>query len=262
VTQQDSILKIKTDSLLNANSLKVERPSIFSGHSLKPLPDHHTPILRFNEASYWQGIVLFLIFSIYVLIKVSEPRKIFKVFASVFSLQESKQLFREEFKLTKRMSGLLGFGFILVMAFLIQKTNYYFGLILDSSTQIEQYFFFVIIVTLIYLVKFLGNYLLAFISSNNDLAREYLFNVLVFAQTIGIVVFPLVICLQFTKYPAEWFLYPALIICGGFYGLRMFRGFILASGEQNIGILYIFLYLCALEILPLLVAIKFLLVNF
>jgi hypothetical protein len=111
-------------------------------------------------------------------------------------------------------------------------------------------------------VKFLANYVLAFISSNNDLGKEYLFNVFVYSQTIGIILFPFIVCLQFTKYPTELFLYPALVICAGFYALRMFRGFIISVTEQNVGILYIFLYLCALEILPLLVLIKFLLVNF
>ena len=68
-----------------------------------------------------------------------------------------------------------------------------------------------------------------------------MFNVFIFAQTLGIILFPFIICLQFTKYTAEWFLYPALIICAGFYGLRMLRGFIISSTEQNIGIIYIIL---------------------
>lgn len=260
MSKQDSILHIKNDSLLSKEIHAENYPSVFAGHSLKTI--HTTPILKVNEPTYWQGIILFAIFSIYVLIRVSEPRKIIKIFTSVFSLQESKQLFREEFKLTKRFSILLGVGFILVMAFLIQFTNQYFGIILQDYSHLQQYGFFVMVVTLVYLVKFFANYVLAFISNNNELSREYLFNVFVFAQTIGIVIFPLIICLQFTKYPAEWFLYPSLIICAGFYGLRMFRGIIISSAEQSIGILYIFLYLCALEILPMLVLIKFLLVNF
>ena len=260
MSKQDSILHTQNDSLKLKGIHTEYYPSVFSGHSLKIV--HPTPMLKITESTYWQGVILFVIFSIYVLIRVSEPRKILKVFTSVFSLQESKQLFREEFKLTKRLSILLGIGFILVVAFLIQFTNQYFGLILHDCSHLQQYGFFVMVVSLVYLVKFFANYVLAFISSNNELSREYLFNVLVFAQTIGIVIFPLIICLQFTKYPAEWFLYPALIICAGFYGLRMFRGFIISTTEQSIGILYIFLYLCALEILPMLVLIKFLLVNF
>lgn len=260
MSKQDSILHTKTDSIAHSASSNQNTHSVFSGHALKTI--HTTPILKINEPTYWQGIVLFIIFGIYVLIRVSEPRKILKVFTSVFSLQESKQLFREEFKLTKRLSILLGIAFILVTAFLIQFTNRYFGLILHDYSYFQQYVFFILVICLVYLVKFFTNYILAFISSNNDLSREYLFNVFVFAQTIGIVIFPLIICLQFTKYPSEWFLYPSLIICAGFYGLRMFRGFIISSAEQNIGFLYIFLYLCALEILPMLVLIKFLLVNF
>lgn len=233
---------------------------MFSGHSLKVV--HSTPIINTRAPNYWQEILLFLIFSMYVLIRISEPKKILKIFISVFSLQEAKQLFREEFKLAKRISVLLGIGFILIMAFLMQITNQYFGLILNDNSHLQQYLFFVLVISLIYLVKFIANYILAYISSNNELGKEYLFNVFVFSQTIGIIIFPLIICLQFSKYPTEWFLYPSLIICAGFYGLRMFRGFIISATEQNIGILYIFLYLCALEILPMLVLAKFLLVNF
>jgi hypothetical protein len=148
------------------------------------------------------------------------------------------------------------------MAFLIQYTNQYFGLILNDYSRFQQYLFFALTITIIYLVKYSVNSILAYISLNNELNKEYLFNVFIFSQTTGIILFPFVICLQFTKYPSEWFLYPALIIWLGFYALRMFRGFIISVTEQNIGIIYIFLYLCALEILPLLVLTKFLLVNF
>lgn len=260
MSKQDSLLHTKADTIALKDASLVENVSIFSGHSLKPI--HTTPIFNANTTTYWPGILLFVIFAIYVLIRISEPKKILKIFISVFSLQEAKQLFREEFKLTKRMSLFLGIAFILVIAFLIQITNQYFGIILSEQSHLKQYLFFVAVICITYLVKFLANYVLAFISSNNDLGKEYLFNVFVYSQTIGIILFPFIVCLQFTKYPTELFLYPALVICAGFYALRMFRGFIISVTEQNVGILYIFLYLCALEILPLLVLIKFLLVNF
>jgi hypothetical protein len=52
------------------------------------------------------------------------------------------------------------------------------------------------------------------------------------------------------------------VICLGFFVLRLFRGFLISVSEQNVGIIYIFLYLCGLEILPLLILIKFLMTNF
>ncbi len=256
---QVPVLPVKNDSL-REDPVLMNEVSIFSNHSLKTI--HTTPIFNSGKTSYWQGILLFVIFSVYVLIKISEPKKILKIFASVFSLQEAKQLFREEFKLAKRMSLFMGSCFILVISFLVQITNNYFGLILNNHSPIEQYLFFIMVICLAYITKFLVNYVLAFISLNNELGKEYMFNVVVFSQTIGIILFPFIVCLQFTHYPAEWFLYPSLIICGGFFTLRMFRGFIISAREQNVGILYIFLYLCALEILPLLILIKFLLINF
>lgn len=249
---------VKSDSI--QNTALTNTTSIFSNHSLKPV--HSSPIFNAGKPSYWQGILLFIIFSIYVLIKISEPKKFLKIFASVFSLQEAKQLFREEFKLAKRISLFMGICFIMVIAFLIQITNNYFGLILKEHSPIEQYLFFIMVLCITYFIKFLSNYALAFVTLNNELGKEYMFNVVVFSQTIGIILFPFIVCMQFSHYPTEWFLYPSLIICSGFYALRMARGFIISGSEQNVGILYIFLYLCALEILPLLILIKFLLINF
>lgn len=259
---KDSIFgeKINLVSIKDTNTVIQNNQSVFYGHAL--VKTHDTPVFKSGDTSYWPGIILFAVFSIFVLIKISEPKKIIKIFSSVLSLQVAKQLFREDFRLTKRISILLGISFILVMAFLIQFINEYFGLILTEYSQLKQFLFFTAILSLMYLIKFSINYILAFITSNEELGKEYLFNVYVFSQTIGVVLFPLVICLKYTKYPTEWFLYPALVICGGFYALRIFRGFVISVFEQNVGILYIFLYLCTLEILPLLVLIKFLLVNF
>ena len=212
--KQDSILLSKNVSLSDTDKVLNGVSSIFTEHNLKAI--NNAPIINYRKQSYWQGILLFIIFAIYVLIKISEPKKILKIFISVFSLQEAKQLFREEFKLAKRTSLLLGIGFVLIMAFLIQFTNQYFDLMLHNYTHLQQYLFFIIVLFVVYLVKFIVNYFLSFISSNNELGKEYLFNVFVFAQTIGIIIFPLIVCLHFTTYPTEWFLYPALIICVGF----------------------------------------------
>ncbi|MDF2449668.1 MAG: hypothetical protein K0R26_2172 [Bacteroidota bacterium] len=258
MANNDSLLHYRKDSL--ATAVDHGSRSLFYNHELQPI--HSTPVFTTVRTSYWPGIVLFLILSIYVLIKVTEPKKIVRVFLSVFSLQEAKQLFREEFKLTKRFSIFLVLCFILVGAFLIYVTNRYFGLILQNHSPLNQYAFFVALITISYLVKFTINYFLAFVSASSELGREYIFNVVVFAQTIGIVLFPFVVAMQFTSYPPEWFLYPSLVICLGFFVLRLFRGFLISVSEQNVGIIYIFLYLCGLEILPLLILIKFLMTNF
>ncbi len=257
---KDSVIH-KLDTAKKADTTELSAYSLFTGHHLKSSRDKD-PILTNTPILYWPSVLLFLIFSIYVSIKVTDPKKIVKIFISIFSIQASKQLIREDYKLYKRVSVFLSACFILVISFLISLINDYFGLILKSYSLFYQYLFFILITTFIYLTKIVSTLILSYITSSYEIGREYIFNLFLFCQIAGIILFPVVVFLQFSKYPAEWFLYPGLIICGSIYMLRIFRGFVISALEQNIGILYIILYLCALEILPLLVLVRFLLINF
>lgn len=243
-----------TDSLINI------APSLFKEHLLKPT--HTNPIFREGTTSYWPSVVLFLVFAIYVAVKAYDVKKLMKVLGSVFSLQMAKQLYREDYKPNKRMSILLSAGFVAMISFLIYTINKYFGLILSNYSSLQQYLFFISVAIGTYSVKLIVNATLSSILTIQELGREYSFSVFTHAQTTGIILFPMLLCVQYAKYPTEWFIYPALIICLGLYLMRLFRGFVISALEQNVGIIYIFLYLCALEILPVLVLIKFLLNNF
>lgn len=242
------------------DSLKLEKPSLFTGHLLSPT--HKDPIFRSGTTYYWPVIIMFLVLTLYVMVKLFDPKKLIKVLVSPFSMQVSKQLFREDYKINKRVSVVLTICFVLVISYLLYTTNRYFGLILAESPPLNQFFFFVGTITLMYTVKFIVTYLLSQLTASRDLGKEYVFNVFVSCQTVALVVFPLIICLQFSRYSTELFLYPAIIVCFLFYLLRLFRGFVISVMEQGVGILYIFLYFCTLEILPVLVLIKFLIVNF
>lgn len=252
---------LKSDTLKQADTKGFSAYSLFSGHSLKSSRDKD-PILTNTPVLYWPSLLLFIVFSIYVSIKVTEPKKIIKIFTSIYSIQASKQLIREDYKLYKRVSVLLSVCFILIISFLICLINDYFGLILKSYSLFYQYLFFILVTTFIYLTKIVSTLVLSHITSSHEIGKEYVFNLFVFCQIAGIILFPVVVFLQFSKCPAEWFLYPGLIVCGSIYILRIFRGFVISALEQNIGILYIILYLCALEILPLFILVRFLLINF
>lgn len=243
-----------------SDSLISNQPSIFSEHLLKPV--HSVPMFKAGTNSYWPGILLFFVFGLYVAVKVYSPKKLMQVFASVFSLQAAKQLLREDYKLNRRVSVFLSIGFVIISAFVAYIANNYFGLILKEKSSLYQYLFFAGVILIMYLVKYVVTYTLSFIIGEFDLGKEYFFNIFIFNQTAGVALFPIVLCILFSKLSTELFLYPGIVICAVFFFLRLFRGFVISTLEQNIGVLYIFLYLCSLEILPLLVLIKFLLNNF
>jgi hypothetical protein len=247
-------VNIAGDSLINKESL-------FADNLLKPI--HEYPIFSNATIIIWPLIVFLVVLIIYVSASISNPKKFFDLLSSSFSLQASKQLFREDYKLNKRIPIFFTINFILVFSFLAFKTNEYFNKALVSEySTIIQYLFFVTIVLMAYSTKFLVISFLSFFLKIEDLGREYLFNVLVFCHSLSFIIYPFVIFLQFSKVPSHYFLYPALIISGGFYLLRLIRTLYIAYAEQNIRIIHIFMYLCALEILPLLLLVKFLFLNF
>jgi hypothetical protein len=246
--------------LPTTDTIKQVAVSVFSNHSLQPIDA--IPLFRNGTTYYWPVLFLFFVFSIYVYLNITNPKKLLQVFLSVYSNQASKQLYREDYRLAKSTSVLLSIGFIIVMSFLVFIINTYFAFILKGLYPFKQFLFLTAVITLMYIIKLGTNYFISFSTKNEELNNEYTFNVFISCQTLGVILLPLVICIQFSRYPTEWFLYPAMIICGIFFALRFVRGFIISAIEQNVGILYIFLYLCTLEILPLLVLIKFLLVNF
>lgn len=237
--------------------------SMFKNHSLQPIASHKgLPVLTNSPVYYWPSVLLFLVFSLYVLIRVTDNRRIIKIVVSIFNLQVAKQLKREDYKLYKRVSIILSFCFVLVFAFLLFKINNHFELILTDNSSYVKYLFIVSLIIGAYTVKLSVNKLLGFITKTTELEDEYLFNVFLHAQVIGLFLLPFVAFMQFSPLPTEWFMFPSMVICCLFFCLRVFRGFVIGALEQNSGFVYIILYFCALEILPLFVFAKFLINHF
>lgn len=234
--------------------------SVFLNHELQPV--FSSPITRVQQVNYWQAIVLFITLALFISIKTLNPKKINQVLFSIINLQVAKQLFREDYRLNKRVPILLSLVFILIFAFFLQLFNAHFQLILQSTASFLQYLFFVLLLTGIYFIKFIANATIAYITNTTEIDKEYRFTVMIFNQVTAIVLFPLLVVLQFSTLPKQYIMYLCLSVITTFIVLRLYRGLVISSLEQNLGILYIFLYLCALEILPILVLIKFLLINF
>ncbi|MBS1635083.1 MAG: DUF4271 domain-containing protein [Bacteroidetes bacterium] len=256
------VLSAIHDTLMHdsATVVRAVYEPLFSGNLLKPF--HPSAVFRNGHDMIWPAILLFVVFSFIVFARVTEPKKLTKVFTAFYSLQASKQLQREDYKIGKRLSVILLIVFLVCLSFFLYSFNAYFGFILRDTPVWKQFLFFMGLVGASYLVKYMVSMVLGHVINMTDLIREYIFNVSVFSQVLGITLFPFVIALEFSGLRAEWFLYPGLVIFMAFYLFRFVRGFAISGMEQGIGFFYIFLYLCALEILPLLVLVKFILTHF
>jgi hypothetical protein len=85
----------------------------------------------------------------------------------------------------------------------------------------------------------------------------YIFNISIINSILGIALFPVAVIMLFTEIPDFHILiYSSLLIAGITYIYRLIRGFDIGLSHQNYSPFHLFLYLCALEIAPLLVIIK------
>jgi hypothetical protein len=233
---------------------------LFKEHLLKP--SHKGAVFNNSENHYWPSIVLFTAIALLALLKVTSPVRTFRVLNAAYSLQVARQVEREDYSPFKRVPLILSVIFILSAAFLFYKLNEQFGSILQSKEGIIQYVFFVMAVSLAVIVKFVVNSFISAITGASHLFKEYINNTFIINQAMGVVLLPLIIVAELSPVNPGWLILPALLfLCFG-YILRLYRGFVFAALEEGVGILQLFVYLCALEILPLLVLVKFLVVNF
>jgi hypothetical protein len=106
------------------------------------------------------------------------------------------------------------------------------------------------------LLKILIIWLISVTFKNKETAKEYIQNILIYNLVTGILLLPLLLLITYTYH--ELFLYVSggLILIMIF--LRFIRGVAIGLSDSKFSLFHLFLYLCTLEILPLLVAAKFL----
>ncbi|MBG0859383.1 MAG: DUF4271 domain-containing protein [Bacteroidales bacterium] len=96
------------------------------------------------------------------------------------------------------------------------------------------------------------------ISGQRELFREYLQSVYLFYRYSALIAFVLIILMTFTFFsPAKFFFIAGLSVITLLYIIRIIRLLIIFL-TRNISIFYFILYLCALEILPAMVLVKYL----
>jgi len=102
-----------------------------------------------------------------------------------------------------------------------------------------------------YLLRALGNVLLS-----QKAFDEYLHNVFVFNKAFGLILFPAILGIPFASVKlTQYLLIYSLAAFAIFYVLRLIRGIQIII-SKHISILFLILYLCTLEILPLTILYK------
>ena len=206
----------------------------------------------------WFLIVFALVLILLARLRLFYGKFLVPVLSSTVNFQTAHTLYRNKNLLYQRASLGLTAVFVLIMPlFLLQVINHY-----DWPTQgINNHLLYLVLMGLIlawYGLKFLVTWLVGYFSGTLRIFEEYFHSFELSSRSLGIFLIPLTILLAYGRFNLDSALIlTSLFVILSLYILRIFRLFSLFV-SKSVSVSYSILYLCALEILPLLVLFRLL----
>jgi hypothetical protein len=198
----------------------------------------------------WVTITLLAVFVLLAVINVTSPRKWRVLTRSVLRMRLGRQTMREEIDLQDRtLLALLLLGFGVIGLFVWQ-----FGTV-RMGAGMPSYPWILAAVIGFALAQGLALRLMGFLLRVDHGAGEHLYTGLMLFVLAGLLLLPVVVLLA---YQAAWrpqLLFVGGLIVGGMVLYRWVRGAWIGLGE-GVPVRYIILYLCAAEILPVLLLVS------
>lgn len=177
---------------------------------------------------------------------------------AVFMSRYSAQASREERFLSHPSSLILSLNFVLVASlFVLQISSSGAFFLVQAKFTLQSFLLIAVLVFCVYAVKILVLRTLANVTERQELVGEYIVSTFLINQFLGIVLIPVI---MFSAYGPHVFSSKALLLgvvfflCGFIF--RIGKGMLLVLEKRGASLFYLILYLCTLEILPLLVGIK------
>jgi hypothetical protein len=226
--------------------------SVFAPHHLKA--SNRGPKPRIEQSTDWITFILIACLLVFAWIRTTYPKRLIQIFRAAAQPHFVNQLEREGNLFRERISLGLGLVYFTSMALFIFLLFREFSGIPSGLRNIE--FMAVILGGLMtyHLLKAIAISGTGFIFRTGESSRQYQLNTLIFNLIIGIILFPVTILAFY--WDATPFLILGLVVSGILMVYRLIRGVMSGLEQRNFNLFYLFLYLCTLEILPLLLLYK------
>jgi len=244
---------------IHANQDTLHAASLFQNHSLEPHSEK--PIIHFTQYDYFPALVLFLVFALFVLIYVYNRKRLNQIIKAFYLNRVANQLMREESSMINRTTVVLSIIFVVSVSLFIYQLLQYYGISVPLQTTILVWVIPASIIG-IYFIKIISIKFFGFVFKLPIEANNYILTLLLFTNALGLFMLPVVIGISFIKQaPENIFVYSGIGILSLFLCTRIIRGVIIGVNSVRVSNLYLFFYLCTLEILPILILTKLFLIG-
>lgn len=230
--------------------------SIFKGTQLKSTP--FMPAIERVPSEGWVFLALMAIFGLLLWLRNINPRKMFTYLSSLYNRRALGEILNEEEILTSPFSLLLFVVFCLTTSLFTIKAFELLGFeVLRGQHRALVFGALAILLLTVYAFKIIGIRLVGFIFKLQPIATQHAFNVYLLNNILGLLLIPLLAVAYYSTQPYNLIAaYIGLGLFVLFFILRFGKALVIEGVLAPLNLVYLFLYLCTLEILPLLVAIK------
>jgi hypothetical protein len=208
-----------------------------------------------KEAIFY-GMIALLIF--FALIKNAFYRYIQDLFKTFFRTSPKQKQIRDQLLQSPLPSMLLNLFFLLSVGMFLALALQYLGF----AMRINFWMLFVYCMlglVGIYGIKFLSLKLIGWIFQVSDVIDGYIFIVFTTNKIIGIALLPFVVVLAFTYgFINQAAMNLSIVVVAALFAYRYFLSYISVRRQVNISFFHFLLYLCAFEVIPLLLINKLL----
>lgn len=234
----------------------VKLVDVWKAHELKPT--HESPQQLKDSNPDWLFLILIFVLGLLTYLRVFYRKNFFQIIAACFNNNLTNQIVRDENLLMQRASVMLNVTFSIIAASYIYLVSIHYDWSLDGiGTGFIRFVFLALIVSAAFTLKFL---ILRFCAYLFNLGREmstYIFNIFIINNLLGIALVPFVALILFgNAIDSTVLIIVAVAVIGIAWLYRIGRGILIAARYPDFSPVYLFLYLCALEIAPLLVLVK------
>lgn len=206
---------------------------------------------------WFVGVILFSLFLL-ASVRFLFGKYLSKLVESIFNFHTANNLFLE------KNINIIKASIVLNILFVVNISLFTINVINSSSVSSSQVYgfrefvFLSIAIFFLYLGKIIVIRGLGYVFKGTNESKEYLFTTFIYNKNLGLFLFPVIIALPFVQsFAVEWLMYIGVFMIIFFYVLRISRGLKILF-RKHVSIFYMILYLCALEIFPLLMIYKLL----
>ena len=208
-----------------------------------------------SEGQDWTFFLILIGWTVFASLQFGFSKYLVQVFQSIFNYSAAARLFRERgysnnfgvFRL-----NIIFFLFLPFSIFLIARDN---GMSGAGSSGIELFLIAFAAFNGYFMLKIFLYKLLGAVFSQRETTGELVFNMMLYHNVLGMILLPVATMHAWVPVvaPFSLFIVPGLVLL--FYLMSIIRSIYFAIRE-GISIFYLILYLCALEILPILLVVK------